>query len=43
MASANGNLEFLQLFKEHRLQDYLDMLLQKNAEEYIPLHWAVLN
>ncbi len=43
MAAANGNIEFLKILKEKQPEEYKAMLVQKNTEEYIPLHWAVLN
>lgn len=43
MAAANGNVEFLKILKEKMPNEFNEMLMQKNTEEYIPLHWAVLN
>lgn len=43
MAAANGNVEFLKILREKQPEEYNAMLMQKNTEEYIPLHWAVLN
>lgn len=43
MAAANGNVEFLKILWEKKQEEYNAMLMQKNTEEYIPLHWAVLN